>query len=332
MSLEKRVKPKSRPGSAISYESPSQQRQMQVLPPEANIEYEYEEDIVDESLQELENAINEYSMQRELGLDSPFITALKPEDSNDTNNHNENKINGMNNSEQSSANTSENNNPTAQEDNLVSSETEDLRELLFRISNVQDQRRKELSSYLTDLKDGAGKGSSPPLVQFPQNFEEIVETSDPEQSSKPVFWSKFLETDLYPVDKEKKELTDKIQKGLERIQKLDQILASKTKEARAIKASMMNNQGGGGNLKKSVEVKEMKQEDFSLRPEEEARVEEILKEEDSDSGFSLSKEQIQKLEEINKRLETYAPNLDNLIHTTPTSQIDTFSKKNPSKK
>eukprot|EP00026_Physarum_polycephalum_P006293 Phypoly_transcript_06335.p1 GENE.Phypoly_transcript_06335~~Phypoly_transcript_06335.p1 ORF type:complete len:463 (+),score=151.48 Phypoly_transcript_06335:200-1588(+) len=105
-------------------------------------------------------------------------------------------------------------------------------EELARIDAEQAARRAELDSYMTELQ---GKKD---VVVFPKNFTELLETIESDQTAISNFWAKFM---MDPQIENPWMEDEQLAKGLERIRKLDIILAKKTKQARELRKVMQPN-------------------------------------------------------------------------------------------
>jgi hypothetical protein len=108
-----------------------------------------------------------------------------------------------------------------------------LTDRLREVEEQQEERRKELDMYMQELiakPDEEGK----PLVTFPRNFADLLETMEADKLNTPLFWARYLlDPTMDSVDNPQSPwLTDEqLRKGLERVRKLDLILSRKTRQA-----------------------------------------------------------------------------------------------------
>ncbi|PRP73569.1 hypothetical protein PROFUN_02578 [Planoprotostelium fungivorum] len=102
---------------------------------------------------------------------------------------------------------------------------------LESLENEQDERRKELESYLYHL---SGAGEETPIVNYPGNFSDLLEKIDA-----PIFWATeiMLEESTDPTMDPPSWMTGdpKMMEALRQMKKLDQQLAKKTIAAKKMK-------------------------------------------------------------------------------------------------
>jgi len=111
---------------------------------------------------------------------------------------------------------------------------------LSKVNEEQIERRKELDSYVTELKGHTGEDGAP-LVDFPSDYAQLLEVMDRERlhsSSSSLTWSRYLEERLRSLpsdtDAQKRARDERLEREMSRIRELDLVLARKTREAQVV--------------------------------------------------------------------------------------------------